>query len=237
MSEISKIADWVERLRSWHKEELKILTKWPKGDDLRYIEKWSRLLSEIEQQMKSMCEELGPELVRAGESTLSLRQIAHCVLMKRDFDAARKIVDNILPHLEALCDRLRYDEGKEPEAHKRQPMSAREANAKALELADKDKEFVKRSQREWAEAIGCSDGLVSKLPLWQKTMQLSGRRRKGRGTSKAVSFTKALENTIGEQDDPLQGLIAEQEADYEPSPLEEDTPFSRPKRVRCYKIP
>jgi len=49
-------------------------------------------------------------------------------------------------------------------------MSVEEANQKAMDLAKADRLFVQRSLREWAHAIGCSDGLVAKLPLWRATI-------------------------------------------------------------------
>jgi hypothetical protein len=50
-------------------------------------------------------------------------------------------------------------------------MTVKQANDKAKALANADPAFVMRSQREWAKAIGCSKGLVGKLPLWQKNRE------------------------------------------------------------------
>ncbi|MHB1422808.1 MAG: hypothetical protein ACYC3I_06360 [Gemmataceae bacterium] len=134
--------------------------------------------------------------------------------------------------LEELALRLKYDI-KRPEKCRR--MSADEANYKALELAKKDRLFVQRSQREWAKSIGCSAGLVSKLPLWRETVRQSRPQKRSNGSApKAVRFTAAHENSLGEPDEELQRLIAEQEADSEPSPLEGDPSGSRPRTVRCY---
>ena len=104
-----------------------------------------------------------------------------------------------------------------------QSMTKSEANAKAIELATENPEFVNGTQREWATAIDCSVGLVAKTTLWQKTMKRSGRGKKGQGRKpKKVSLTKAVEETVGngKPDDALNKLIAEQESDYEPSPVD-----------------
>jgi hypothetical protein len=81
----------------------------------------------------------------------------------------------------------------------KQRMSAAEANRKAMELAKADRFFVQRSLREWAHAIGCSDGLVSELPLWKETMNLTGRGIKGKAPApKAVGLTDDVEAVAGE---------------------------------------
>jgi hypothetical protein len=117
-------------------------------------------------------------------------------------------------------------------------MSADDANEKAIQLAKADRAFVNRSLREWAEAIGCSEGLVPDLPLWRKTMELTGRGRgNARAAPKAVSLTHELEAATGEgdRDEELNRLIAEQERDHEPSPVEGDEPGTRPRKVHCRK--
>ncbi len=117
-------------------------------------------------------------------------------------------------------------------------MTAEEANKKAMELAKTDRFFVERSLREWAERIGCSEGLVPKLPLWQATMEKTGRGRRDKAPPpKAVSLTENLEAVTGEgdKDEVLNHLVAEQEADAEPSPLYDDPPDSRPRKVRSRK--
>jgi hypothetical protein len=119
-------------------------------------------------------------------------------------------------------------------------VNVRRANAEAMKLAKADPQFVRRPLREWAEKIGCSVGLIPKLPLWQEVMGRTGRGRKGRPkTPRAVSLTDKLLAVAPDPtaDDPretaLKGLIAEQKQDYEPSPLEEDA--DRPARVRVKK--
>jgi hypothetical protein len=71
-------------------------------------------------------------------------------------------------------------------------MTCEAANEKAMERAKADRFFVHRSQREWAEAIGCSPGLVAKLPFWQQAMKRTGRGRREHGPApRAVSLTSA----------------------------------------------
>jgi hypothetical protein len=67
-------------------------------------------------------------------------------------------------------------------------MTVSEANDEAMRLAKADRFFVQRSLREWAEAIGCSEGLVAKLPLWRKTMKQTGRGRENKDSLPKVSF-------------------------------------------------
>jgi|GEM_PF-4800804 len=119
-------------------------------------------------------------------------------------------------------------------------MTIQEANAKAMRLAKRNHSFVRLGLRQWAEAIGCSEGLVAKLPFWRTTMEKTGRGKNNRETGpKASSFTPELEavsrNGEGTELCQLKRLIAEQKADAEPSPLEDDLSDSPPKRVRFTK--
>jgi hypothetical protein len=120
-------------------------------------------------------------------------------------------------------------------AAKRKRMTVEEANQRAVQLAKAKRTFVLCSLREWAEAIGCSTGLVPKLPLWQKTMKRTSQSRADRtSVPKVVHTSESLDAVTGEgdRDEVLNRLIAEQEADKEPSSLDNDPPDSRPKRVR-----
>jgi hypothetical protein len=99
-----------------------------------------------------------------------------------------------------------------------------DANDKAIALARQNRAFLRRSLREWAQAIGCSTGLVARLPLW---IRLRERKRQLRGQGKSpptVSLTPGLEAVVGGEDTEgaIRQLIEEQREDFEPSPLEED---------------
>ncbi len=62
-------------------------------------------------------------------------------------------------------------------------MSRKEANAKARQLLEEDPTFRDKTLAEWAKAIGCSTGLVPKLPAWKAVMQETGRGRKNKAPS------------------------------------------------------
>jgi hypothetical protein len=94
-------------------------------------------------------------------------------------------------------------------------------------LAKKKPAFVHGSARQWAKEIGCSPGLVTELPLWQQTMRRSGRGRKGAAPAPKVQSLNEATTGEGVNEEVLEKLIAEQEADREPSPLDPE-----PKKVR-----
>jgi hypothetical protein len=93
-------------------------------------------------------------------------------------------------------------------------LTVEEANEKAMKLAKADHRFVHKSQREWAKALGCSVGLVAKLPFWKATMKQSGR-GKGEKKPKAVPMSDEGWAMVGEgeRDECLRKLIDEQERD------------------------
>jgi hypothetical protein len=114
-------------------------------------------------------------------------------------------------------------------------LTLKQANAEAMRLAESDPSFVHKSQREWAAAIGCADGQVTKMPFWREVAARTGRDLKGKGRKpRVVSLTdKALAATADPQAE-LNCLIREQQADAEPSPLDEDRP-DRGTKVRTRK--
>jgi hypothetical protein len=117
-------------------------------------------------------------------------------------------------------------------------LTVAKANQVATELTEKDHAFVNGTAEEWArkisEATGttCSPSTVHKTTLWKRTMQQSRRGRTKGGSSRTVTFTKKLEAVTRDdaQQEALDILIAEQEADSEPSSAEDD-PRDRPRRV------
>jgi hypothetical protein len=117
-----------------------------------------------------------------------------------------------------------------------------EANAAAMKLAKQDAGFIQKGIREWAARIGkatdkqCSTKVVGNTPFWIKTMEETDRgREKGKRQSRpqAVSLIEAATGA-GERHEVLKRLTEEQEVDFEPSPLEEDSP-DEPRRVHCRK--
>jgi hypothetical protein len=123
---------------------------------------------------------------------------------------------------------------------KRQNVSPEEANNAALRLAEKNPDFLKLVIREWATKIAettgksCSPKIVGQTALWIKTMQHTGRGRSKGSKPKVVSMTPALEAILGDKEPQgtLEKLIAEQEADDEPSPLEPDSPDYQERKRR-----
>jgi hypothetical protein len=119
---------------------------------------------------------------------------------------------------------------------KRPTLRKEEANILAREHL---KENPTATARQLATAIGCSLGMIPRLPAWQAVQE---QRAKGRQPKKstAVSLTDRMQRVAGTTDDPLAKLIAEQEADAEPSPLEADPSVhehERPREVRVYRRP
>ncbi len=113
-----------------------------------------------------------------------------------------------------------------------------------MELAKKDPEFVNGGAWEWAAAIRkvtgktCSISTVRATRLWQKTMAVTGRGRSKGKTPKAVALTDNMESVVGEgeRQEVLQGLIAQQEADYEPSPLDDNPPATHQKPKQYKRV-
>jgi hypothetical protein len=134
-----------------------------------------------------------------------------------------------------------YHAERPSESSRRTRTSIAKANAEAMKLAEADPEFVHKSLREWAHALRCAPSLVPSLPFWQAVMERTGRGRKGKDKAPhAVGLTDKLLATTPDPaaEDPqaaLDGLIAEQRSDFEPSPLAEDT--GKPVRVRTKKKP
>jgi hypothetical protein len=117
-----------------------------------------------------------------------------------------------------------------------------EANKTAMRLAKQDRAFVRGGAREWAAAIRmatgktCSIPTVTNTPLWKATMKATGRGRSKGKIPKAVALTDNMESVVGqgERHEVLEGLIAQQKTDYEPSPLE-DTPPAKRRKTKQYK--
>jgi hypothetical protein len=114
-----------------------------------------------------------------------------------------------------------------------------EANTVAMKLAKQDSEFVKGGVRKWAAAIQtatgktCSVSTVQATRLWTETMKTTGRGKIKGGKPRAVAFSEKVEAVVGKggRHEALNSLIAQQQADDEPSPLD-DSPS---KEVRQRK--
>ncbi len=123
-----------------------------------------------------------------------------------------------------------------PESLSTRKITRQQANARAMDLARADPDFVRNPNiRLWAKRIGCSQGLVVELPLWRETMERTGRARRQRPPApEVVSLSEKVEAILGQDDAQLKRLIAESEADNraDPSPLENDAPDQPPRTVR-----
>jgi hypothetical protein len=141
-----------------------------------------------------------------------------------------------------------------PSIQAKNKMTKDAANERAKQLAQDDPTFLTKTQRHWADEIGCSDGLINKLPFWRDTQQAKSRaspRNVGRLTKGVENRIARVENhrevahriddchaipdqvaekvdrepekarqELNSRDETLEKLIADQEKDYEPSPLE-----------------
>jgi hypothetical protein len=134
---------------------------------------------------------------------------------------------------------------KEAAKGRRHRMTREQANLRALELAKQlGKPFFHLSESEQARRIGCSWRTWSRTTFYKEARkrkaQLGGRGgRDGQAGSPPVTgLTDDLEaaayeagQTQSGRDEVLNKIIAEQEADNEPSPLEGDPPGARPRKV------
>ncbi len=122
---------------------------------------------------------------------------------------------------------------------RRQRMTVEAANERALALGkEMGAAFFAMSKRQQAKLIRCSYATWEQTELFKA---IHARRGAGNGGSKptsprTVSFTHKLQAVTGagSNGDELKRLIAEQEHEAEPSPLEADPP-DRPRRVREQK--
>jgi hypothetical protein len=136
---------------------------------------------------------------------------------------------------------------------KRRPgMSVAEVNDKAREIAKRmGEDFFKLSQNRQAELIGTTWKTWSKTKLFRDVVRqgrIPARKQKRGGSKPAVTFTHSMEAVLGvggndavlkqlaenEEDQnrekEIAHLVAEQDADQEPSPLDPS-----PKRVKHSK--
>jgi hypothetical protein len=116
-------------------------------------------------------------------------------------------------------------------------MTVEQANRKAMLVARRMKKaFFLLSAREQARQIGCHWQTWTKTTFYAKAQvgkaRLTQPPRKDIGSPPVASLTGGLEAVAGEgdRDEVLKQLIAEQEADLEPSPLDADPPDCLRKR-------
>ena len=117
-------------------------------------------------------------------------------------------------------------------------MTVGKANEEAMKHARKKRQgFFALSERQQAELIGCSWTTWRKTPFYAEALKKRPTSKPKKPSSpKAVSLTAEREAVTGEgdRDEVLKQLVAEQEADKEPSPLESDSP-NHPRKIHSRK--
>jgi hypothetical protein len=102
-------------------------------------------------------------------------------------------------------------------------VSRAEANVKARDYlrrnAVREQQGNPVGARELAGHVGCSVGLICILPVWRALVEEREKRRKSK-TPDAVNLSDKVLATTGQQDEELNRLLADQRADFEPSPLD-----------------
>jgi hypothetical protein len=124
------------------------------------------------------------------------------------------------------------------------------ANEKARELLTKDPSFADKTAEEWRVEIGCSKGLVAKLPVWKAIQE----RRQAEAGAKAVRTPQVVSLTpkLGRNMDTsgkiggrvsasnnqiLNNLIRQQADEGELSPLAPDPDPEVPRLPRARRVP
>lgn len=119
---------------------------------------------------------------------------------------------------------------KPPPKGNRPRITAAEANLRArAALQNQRKRWGVRSL---AEAIGCSQGLVSKLDAW-RAYQDEREAKQGPAAPKAMTMTDRTLASEGREDAALEQLIKEHQADFEDSPLVSHARKQRRRRPRA----
>lgn len=101
-------------------------------------------------------------------------------------------------------------------------------------LLGESPERASLSHEKWAVLIGCKVGLVRKAFLKDSLLgDVKARYANQKSTGPvAVTFTEKMEATIGEPDEQLQALIAEQTADINQDMLSRVSGSNRPQKIR-----
>ncbi len=117
-------------------------------------------------------------------------------------------------------------------------MTWEKADAEAQRLGEQEPAFRAKTVREWAKAIGCSPPLVMKLPYWKDCARYREERQPTRGpTSRVLQLSDTMlaaipDKKVESPPDTLADLIAQQQDDFEPNPLEDDPTDGEPYIVR-----
>jgi hypothetical protein len=129
-----------------------------------------------------------------------------------------------------------------PEPAHTHRMNVEQANDKAMALAKRmGKRFFRLSEREQAKRIGCHWSTWAKTEFYRQAKKKAPLQRRVKinapRSPRTVCLTSDLEavTPLRERPASLKRLIAEHEADSEPSPLDDDPPGARPRKVLVHK--
>lgn len=109
-----------------------------------------------------------------------------------------------------------------------------EANIKARELLQSDSNFAHGTQKDWSVAIGCSTALVNELPARKAIMEIR-RKNKPVQPKAAILDEISIEKNGVTRHREIERLAKEQDADKEPSPLQDDPVDDPPLKVKMHK--
>jgi hypothetical protein len=126
---------------------------------------------------------------------------------------AQRVIDLSRGRSTGVADEPRVLRARSGDTSRQKPrMSKDEANGIARHLLTQDRSFAEKSAREWSSEIGCSLGLVSKLPLWKAVQERKPARGKG-ARPMAVAHIEGVHSLEGDAPpaDVLNGLILDQE--------------------------
>lgn len=206
---------------------------------------------------EALAEDATFQTIAAGVSLDALR--AYLAHKLRSFDGYRAVAEirgefgaavlwgqrlgAAVQHVQSEGENAAIDQNSEvpaPAMPSRSRISVGEANIKASRLMrDKGRRFTRLSETKQADLIGCSWQTWSRTKLYRKLhpekakqneQQMAGR---GASSPNVESLTINREATLGEgqRNEVLNQLIADQEAEYEQSPLQVDAPDRPPKKV------
>lgn len=135
---------------------------------------------------------------------------------------------------EAALEKYNTTEEKQEREVPKHRMTVDDANEKAMKLAHRMRAgFFALSERQQAKLIGCSWTTWKRTPFYAEAQEKRPAGKQQQSSSpKTESLTAGREAVTGEgdKDEVLKHLIAEQEADKEPSPLE-----SGPRKIHSRK--
>lgn len=113
------------------------------------------------------------------------------------------------------------------QSRERERMSLIDAGKKAWQLCESEPDFKDKTSREWAKAIGCSLGLIPKLPAWKAVREELLKKQNDRPAKSppVCTLTDKLSATLSTKEDPA--MLAEKREDMVHSVIERALPEER----------